>query len=244
VVEAKWTKRLSKSALTFGTAAIFVGIAGALLARFDVIPKLAGLNGILAGAAIALVGTVLGVLAVIANLRTNAGWMRTALIGLLISGGHFGFMASRAAIASKLPPIHDVTTDLQAPPAFVKLKLAADNLRGVDKVAKWRQLHASAYSDINPLSSRQTPAALFKKAEAQVRANGWDIALSDPTTGRIEATASVSLIGFKDDVVILITPSVVPNVTTVNMRSVSRVGISDLGMNAKRIEAFLLALEK
>ncbi len=242
--EGRWTQRFSRWTLRLGTLAILVSLGGALLARFDVIPKLMGLNGILAGAALAAIGTVVGLLAVIANLRSGANWMRAAAIGLLISGGHFGFMASRAALASKVPAIHDVTTDLQAPPVFVKIKLSEDNLRGVETVAKWRSLHASAYSKINPLSLRQPAEAVFKKAEALARAQGWEIVSVDPAAGRIEATATVSLIGFKDDVVIMVTPAVNPEVTTVNMRSVSRVGISDLGVNAKRIGAFLVALEK
>lgn len=242
--EGKWGPRLSRLTLRLGTIAILVSIGGALLARFDVIPKLMGLNGILAGAALAGIGSVVGLLAVVANLRSGANWMRAAVIGLLISGGHFGFMVSRAALASNVPAIHDVTTNLQSPPAFVKIKLPDDNLRGVETVAKWQALHASAYSLINPLSLRQPASAVFIKAEALARAQGWEIISVDPAAGRIEATASVSLIKFKDDVVITVTPSVNVGVTEVNMRSVSRVGISDLGVNAKRIGAFLVALEK
>jgi uncharacterized protein (DUF1499 family) len=244
MTEGKWTPRLSRWALRIGTIAIFVSLGGALLARFDVIPKLMGLNGILAGAALAALGSVAGLLGVIGNLRSRTPWMRTALIGLLISGGHFGFMASRAALASNVPAIHDVTTDLQSPPSFVKIPLAADNLRGVGTVTKWRDLHASAYSKLSPLSLRQPADAVFKKAEALARAQGWEMVSVDPTAGRIEATATVSVIGYKDDVVITVAPSVNAGVTTVNMRSVSRVGISDLGVNAKRIGAFLVALEK
>lgn len=56
--------------------------------------------------------------------------------------------------------------------------------------------------------------------------------------GRIEATATTRWFGFKDDVVIRIVPSAV-NGSRVDIRSVSRVGLSDVGTNARRIRTFL-----
>jgi len=48
--------------------------------------------------------------------------------------------------------------------------------------------------------------------------------------------------GFKDDVVIRVQAA--GNKTKVDMRSASRVGKSDLGMNAERIRLFLADLAK
>lgn len=50
------------------------------------------------------------------------------------------------------------------------------------------------------------------------------------------------MFGFKDDVVIRITPA--GNGSRIDVRSVSRVGRSDLGANAKRIRKFLKSLKE
>jgi uncharacterized protein (DUF1499 family) len=57
----------------------------------------------------------------------------------------------------------------------------------------------------------------------------------------IEATATTFWFGFKDDVVLRIRPTA--NGSIVDVRSVSRVGQSDLGANAKRIRAILRGIE-
>ena len=58
---------------------------------------------------------------------------------------------------------------------------------------------------------------------------------------RIEATDRTFWFGFKDDVVIRITPE--PDGSRVDVRSLSRVGKSDVGTNAKRIRAYLRKLK-
>jgi uncharacterized protein (DUF1499 family) len=244
MVDAKWTTRLSKWALRLGVFALVLTIGGALLARVDLIPKLTGLNFMLGGALSAILGTVLGLIGVGMNMRNKAGLMRTALIGLLLSGGLAGFMVSRAMIASKVPPIHDLTTDLVNPPSFGRLKLGADNLRGVETVEKWKELHAKAYADLKPIIVAKAPATVIANAERLARERGWVVANTDSGAGTMEATASVSLIKFQDDVVVRVAPTGDGRGSRVDMRSVSRVGISDLGVNAKRIREFLAALSR
>ena len=60
---------------------------------------------------------------------------------------------------------------------------------------------------------------------------------SSPQSLRIEATDTTLWFGFKDDVVVRITSA--PTGSRMDVRSVSRVGKSDLGTNARRIEAYL-----
>lgn len=239
-----WTSRLSRWALYGGITALVLTIGGAFLAGQDIIPKLTGLNFMFGGALLAMLGTILGLIGVIMNLRNKGGLMKTALIGLLLSGGQAGFMVSRAAIGSQVPAIHDITTDLANPPAFAKLKLGADNLRGVDTVEKWKELHTKAYADIKPITVTKAPATVIANAERLAKERGWAVANADSDAGLMEATASVSLIKFQDDVVVRVTPTADGTGSRIDMRSVSRVGISDLGVNAKRIREFLAALSK
>ena len=61
-----------------------------------------------------------------------------------------------------------------------------------------------------------------------------------PAEGRIEATDTTWYFGFKDDVVIRVRPS--PNGSRVDIRSVSRVGLGDVGTNARRIREYTAKL--
>ena len=70
----------------------------------------------------------------------------------------------------------------------------------------------------------------------------WDIVATDPNTLRIEATATTLLFGFKDDVVIRVSPDGANS--TVDVRSLSRIGVSDIGTNAGRIRDFTKRLEE
>jgi uncharacterized protein (DUF1499 family) len=70
---------------------------------------------------------------------------------------------------------------------------------------------------------------------------GWDLVASDPAGLRIEATDTTFWFGFKDDVVIRVTPQ--PNGSRVDVRSLSRVGVGDIGANAARIRKYLAALK-
>ena len=88
----------------------------------------------------------------------------------------------------------------------------------------------------------QVPEAVAA-AEQLVADRGWELAVADPASGRVEATETVSIYRFKDDIVLRITPNPNGEGSVVNMRSVSRVGISDLGVNGDRIRAFLTDLE-
>jgi len=71
---------------------------------------------------------------------------------------------------------------------------------------------------------------------------GWQMVGADRNEGRIEATDTTFWFGFKDDVVIRITP--VAQGSRIDVRSVSRVGKSDVGTNARRIENYFKKLEK
>jgi len=80
------------------------------------------------------------------------------------------------------------------------------------------------------------------KAERLAKARGWDIAVYVPAQGRLEATETSALFRFKDDIVLRVRPTENGTGSIIDMRSVSRVGQSDLGVNAKRVKAFLADL--
>ncbi len=102
------------------------------------------------------------------------------------------------------------------------------------------QAQRRAYPDIAPLELAVPPAAAFARALDAATAMGWEIVAADAVAGRIEATATTPWFGFRDDVVVRVAPT--PTGSRIDVRSVSRVGKSDLGANAKRIRAYLARL--
>jgi uncharacterized protein (DUF1499 family) len=141
--------------------------------------------------------------------------------------------------AQRVPPIHDITTDTEQPPQFqavLPLRTDAPNpaqYGGAEIAGQQRQ----GYPDIAPLALEQPSGEAFRRALEAARRMGWDIVAADSVAGRIEATATTTWFGFKDDVVVRITPE--GSGSRVDVRSVSRVGKSDVGANAERIRDFL-----
>ncbi len=83
--------------------------------------------------------------------------------------------------------------------------------------------------------------ATYTKALAAAEAVGWEILKSDPKAGRIEAVATTFWFGFKDDVLVRVTPD--GSGSRVDVRSKSRVGRGDSGTNARRIQAYFERLK-
>jgi uncharacterized protein (DUF1499 family) len=143
--------------------------------------------------------------------------------------------------ATAVPPIHDISTDTENPPAFAAiLPRRAGAPNGVEYSAQVAAQQRAAYPDIEPLMLSQSPARAFDLADRAARSMGWDIVSTSPPDLRIEATATTRLFGFKDDVVVRVTPA--PRGSRVDVRSVSRVGKSDIGTNADRIRTYLSTL--
>ena len=92
------------------------------------------------------------------------------------------------------------------------------------------------YHDINPYQTDAAPGVSFVKTLAAAKKMGWEIVASDAAEGRIEATATTPFVGFKDDVVIRVRAKGAE--TLVDVRSKSRFGRGDMGVNAARIREF------
>lgn len=144
--------------------------------------------------------------------------------------------------AGRVPPIHDITTDPDDPPRFVAvlpLRRGAPNSAEYAGPALAAQQRAG-YPDLGPARFAAPPATVIARATEVARGLGWEIVAADPAEGRLEATDRTRWFGFRDDVVVRVRPDGAGS--RVDVRSVSRVGRSDLGTNARRIRAFVEAL--
>jgi hypothetical protein len=147
-----------------------------------------------------------------------------------------------ARILSEGPPINDITTDTADPPQFE----AVVPLRGQSTVSVAYPGEATAaqqrsgYPDLHAAVVAAAPAAALDAALAAARRMGWQIVASDARAGRIEATDTTPWFGFKDDIVVRVRPD--GQGSRIDVRSLSRVGRGDLGVNARRIRRYVAKL--
>ena len=194
--------------------------------------------GSIAAAALLLVGAVLT-----RSGRARRGFIR-ALAGLVICLVVVGVLLNWMMTARRVPPIHDITTDTENPPAFVAilpLRAGAPNpaTYGGPTIAA---LQRAGYPNLQPEVLDIPPDQAFDQALKAAQDMGWEIVASNPAEGRIEATDTTFWFGFKDDIIVRITP--LGSGSRVDVRSVSRVGRSDVGTNAARIQKYLKRLKQ
>ena len=240
------TPALSKTAAAgFVLSLIAAGIAAlaGLGSRLDwwdfstalLVLRLAVIGGLLSFA-VSLAGSV------ITMPGTWRGGFRLSVFGIAISFIVVSVPLSWYAVARQLPPIHDITTDTADPPEFrailpLRAKAPDPADYGGPEVAA---LQHAAYPDVKPLTLFTPPDRVFDRALAVARSLGWNIIGQDRQEGRIEATDRTICFGFTHDIVIRVRPE--NDGSRVDIRSVSRVGKSDIGTNAARIRKFLRKL--
>ena len=98
------------------------------------------------------------------------------------------------------------------------------------------------YPAIRPLPAPGVATGkAYTAALAVARGMGWKIAVADAGSRHIEASATTAWFGFTDDVAIDVEP-LGGGGSVVNVRSESRLGLSDLGKNASRVGRYLKRL--
>jgi uncharacterized protein (DUF1499 family) len=192
-----------------------------------------------------LASAVLALAAIVLALPSRA-WRSVAgsafALVLAVAASVAPLAMARAAAA--VPRIHDITTDTDRPPQWVALqpqRAAAENgaAYGGPTVAA---LQKRGYPDLAPLMLPAPPDRAFARVERAARSMGWRIVAAAPAEGRLEASDTTRWFGFTDDIVVRVTAA--PKGSRIDVRSASRVGRSDLGVNARRIRAFLAAVAK
>ena len=161
----------------------------------------------------------------------------TALAAAVVVGA---FPVASLVSGGGAPPIHDITTDTDDPPAFAAaVPLNTPGRTDYDPAVADRQ--RAAFPDLGPAMLPVPPADAFDRALAMVRDMGWELLAADADALRIEATDRSFWFGFPDDVVVRVAAAGEAG-SRVDVRSLSRVGGGDLGVNARRVRAFLAAL--
>jgi uncharacterized protein (DUF1499 family) len=225
-------------ALVIGVAALAAVVLAGPGSRMGWWSFRTGLTVVLKWAAYGgIAALVLGLIALVMG-----GRRATAALAMVAGLGAFVPPMMFQRTAKSVPPIHDISTDTDNPPVFVAV---ADRRQDASNPIEYggpeiaAQQHR-AYPDLRPVTLADPPARAFERALEAARGQGWEIVASVPADGRIEATDTTRFFGFKDDVVVRVKPEGAGS--RVDVRSLSRVGKSDVGKNASRIRAYLHAL--
>ena len=222
-----WALRLAAT----GIVLVVIGLVGA---RIGLMPMLAMLLLTL-GALTLIAGGISGATGLIRS-RGKTESAATAWGAVLLGIATIFSMGSMMGGGSA--PIHDISTDTLNPPEFIavaKLRGPDDNpaeYAGPESAA----IQATAYPDIETIVLLDPRSFVFETALKVAQDMGWEIVASDAAEGSIEATASTRFVGFKDDVVIRVRAKSAE--TLVDVRSKSRMGRGDMGVNAQRIRDF------
>lgn len=260
--------KLANLALVASMLAPIWFMVAALGVKFGLWPWRTGLGVLIVqwGPRILIASAVIAAIALIVVLirKPRRGW-QAAVIAVLIPVMGIAYMGWVRAQSADVPPIHDVATDIIDPPAPSDRLLAyraADQANPVlDMAVPLRRTEAyqgprfasfgeqslgqigqEAYPALRTLEVAVSPETAFAAARKAVLDRGWTLVTEDEAGGLIEATAETFWFGFKDDVIIRVRPASAGGGSRIDVRSISRVGLSDLGANARRIERYLLRL--
>jgi uncharacterized protein (DUF1499 family) len=236
--------RLAATTALLGLIGLGLATAGQAFEP-EIVAHLEPARVIAAAAMAAVAAIVLGILASLAAPRgSGKPGVLSALLGVALGLSAAYVPMSWRLAAQTLPPINDVSTDTRDPPRLVALlalrgdaTTAAEH--GGDRIAR---LQKTGYPDIAPQMLALSPAEALSRAEQVARDLGWNIVAVEPGDGRIEAIAVTPWFGFHDDVVIRVKPA--PSGSRLDIRSKSRHGLSDIGVNARRIRAFIERLNR
>jgi uncharacterized protein (DUF1499 family) len=230
---ALWSARLAIFAIAVAVLSVVIVRSGIL----EIGPAVATFGAALlfAGAAI-----LLALASFVSIWRTGAPGLGRALAGLLLGAALLAYPAYLGIRASKLPQINDITTDLNNPPRFDVLARLRPRDR-VDYPAFFATAQRQGYPDVVPLELDLAARAAYDVALKVVTRRRWLIVDARPPAGTragvIEAVARTTIMGFRDDVVVRVTPQ--RDSARIDVRSASRYGLSDFGTNARRITALL-----
>ena len=199
-------------------------------------------SGAMAGVAVALS------LATLALGRSKLGpaALATLTLSLAIGASLLYAPLHYAHVRRNLPPINDISTDAADRPAFQAV-LAARAAESIDRTdmpePRLSRLQQAGYPDLAPIRTvLPTKKALGEALAVAESMPGWTIVAVDAGAGRIEASQRSRWFGFTDDIAIRVAADA--GGSRIDMRSASRKGTRDYGVNAARIRAYMAALKR
>ncbi len=235
---ARWGYRL-------GLLAALVFVAAIWAHREDKLPTHALLNVLALSFTIACIAILLAIVGLGRIWRYHYVGTRLAGIGILLALAVLVVPAVGLYQARQYPRLNDISTDLVDRPRYNALKEYRDPQLNMTGPEGAQQLQRHVYPHLSTHRYKLTASEVFDLVEAAANQAGWRIASvrrpARGVSGVLEATVRTGMFRFPDDVLVRVVAD--EEQSLVDMRSSSRFGISDLGVNAVRISAFLSQLD-
>ncbi len=198
-----------------------------------------------AGLAVAVLAVAVAAFAFVRVWREGARGLGAAVAALVLAGLVLAYPAYAGLRGLRLPALTDITTDIDNPPAFSRSRAAfaaRDGRYPADPGPAARERQRAAYPQIAPLTLDLDADEAFELARKAAVNRHWQIVEAIRPggrigNGRIEAVARGRLLNLPDDVTVRVHPRA--DGARIDVRSASRLGTRDLGVNADRIRAYL-----
>lgn len=235
---------MPRAAILVSSAAALLLVGSGPLHQLGMLSYEAGLNGLRAAVAFGVAAIAIALPASVAAIRRRSTAHLLIGIACVLTGTLAIAAPVRARAAARAAaPLHDVTTDVADPPAFVALLSEYEARPGVlARDAGADALQRRAYPDLGPLVLPVSPEMAFEEVLESMTELDWPVEDANPDQGRVETTVRSPWFGFTDDLVIRLR-AVGPS-TRVDVRSVTRDGSNDMGRNAAHVREFLAELRR
>jgi len=250
----RWVLRIAMALAILAPLIFVIAALGYRLGMFDLSTSLGSLSRKI-GPILLVFGLIASIASVLLSwfVRPRKGILLSFVVLLVPLGGLIKLNSVRTTVSS-VPFIHDITTDTENPPEFTQAIIERRNkTKGVNSLDYMQHkdnkgehasiLQSQSYPAITSVRRSESPDIVFREAAEIIGQQGWKVVTEDADNGIIEATDTSFWYGFKDDIILRIRES--NNVgTVIDLRSVSRIGQSDLGANAERLEKLINLLKE
>ena len=233
------TSRVARSAAAIAAASLATATVGILGVQIGVLSPLTAFYLFALGAVLG--GLISFLLGAVGLFLTNGGrdpvGARRAWLGA--GGGVLMlvvvFMGIRGG--GNAPAINDITTSLDDPPAYTAATNEKANAgRDMSYPAEFVPIVRKAYPDLVSTRLAEPRDNAYRTALDAARRLGWTIVSEDAGAGVFEAQERSSVFHFVDDISVRVAAD--EGSSIVDIRSKSRDGRGDMGVNAARIRAF------
>ena len=162
-------------------------------------------------------GVAIAIVAAFLARRAKPKLVLVNLVAILVAGGFLAFVGNQIWIARSVPPIHDISTNLEDWPRFYRLTVRDDNLESVPDMGRddlralpprerWKAIHRESYGDIATIRVPWSVEETVARARALAEERGWEIVTADPQRGIVEAVDTSFFFRFKDNIVVRARP--------------------------------------
>ena len=176
--------------------------------------------------------------------REAFGVVTSPLLALAVAAVGLGWTWHINEARASTPLLLDVSSDTQDPPYFTPAFVARRSVQdeSLDYAAKdLAERQAAFYPDLRTAAVSRPPEEVFRLALDYAHEQHWRVGTASASAGMFEAAAESFWFGLRDDIVVRVRDDGAGG-SLVDIRSLARRPVHDLGRNARRVRDFLAAV--